>query len=342
MIHLTPEQEQIIQMVRDRNCSDVLKMISEKELRKYPPSYISRLLFELIPQTSKDSKQLADLIVKYGRPDWNARGSEGRMLHAVFIRYSRVDLAARALERLRKKDVRSTELSPVWCSLLCWFIDKKQRTAVLNMIRQGVMIHMDEEEKKRILKRILSYQDISILKAAGKYINGIPASLLREPENLSGQQFMREVLNTYRREISVGEDAKKVWAIAVKCEAEEMLKYLLKKSEAYGHLPELAAGNDDMFRLILQVRNRNILDEVKREVLYGALESGSPKERFELLINKGWGRSSQDTKKEIPLADEYMKRMEQKRYGSDKSGRLEQIKDHTGLRIIILYEQKNI
>lgn len=342
MKYSTPEQEQIIQMLRDGNCGEILKMISEREIRKYPPSYISCMLFELIPQTSRDSKQLEDLIVKYGKPDWNARGREGRMLHAVFIRYNRVDLAVRAVENLRKKDVQSTELSPVWCGLLCWFMKKKQRTAILGMIRQGVMSCMDEDEKKRVLKQILLYEDISILEAAGKDIEEIPVSLLQVPDHLSGQRFVREMLNRYCKKIHVEEDIKTVWEITLKCGAEGMVRYLLKKTGTYEYLPEIAAGSDDMFRLILTVRCRNILDEVKREVLYGTLESSSAKERFELLVNKGWARSSRERKKKIPLADEYVKRMQQKRYAADKSGRLEQIKDQTGMRILISYEQENI
>lgn len=342
MKHLTPEQEQIIQMIREKNCREILKMISEKEIKKYPPSYISCLLFELIPQTSKDSKQLANLIGKYGKPDWSVRGGEGRMLHAVFIRYNRVDLASAAVERLQKRDVRNTQLSPVWCGLLCWFIEKKQRTTVLNMIRQGIMNCMDEEEKKRVLKRILSYQDAGIIKAAEKYVDRIPVSLLQVPENISGKRFMQEMLNRYHEEIDVEEDIRRSWEIALKCEAAEMLQYLLKTTGTYEYLPELAAGNDEMFKLILGVRCRNILDEVKREVLYGTLESRSPKERFEVLISKGWGRSSQERKKKLLLADEYMKRRQQKRYAADKTGRLEQIKDQLGMRILIAYEQENI
>lgn len=309
-------------MLRDGNCGEILKMISEKDIRKYSPSYISCMLFELIPQTSRDSKQLEDLIVKYGKPDWNARGREGRMLHAVFIRYNRVDLAVRAVENLRKKDV--------------------QRTAILGMIRQGVMSCMDEDEKKRVLKQILLYEDISILEAAGKDIEEIPVSLLQVPDHLSGQRFVREMLNRYCKKIHVEEDIKTVWEITLKCGAEGMVRYLLKKTGTYEYLPEIAAGSDDMFRLILTVRCRNILDEVKREVLYGTLESSSAKERFEVLVNKGWARSSRERKKKIPLADEYVKRMQQKRYAADKSGRLEQIKDQTGMRILISYEQENI
>lgn len=322
MKYSTPEQEQIIQLLRGGNCGEILKMISEKDIRKYSPSYISCMLLELIPQTSRDSKQLEDLIVKYGKPDWNARGREGRMLHAVFIRYNRVDLAVRAVENLRKKDV--------------------QRTAILGMIRQGVMSCMDEDEKKRVLKQILLYEDISILEAAGKDIEEIPVSLLQVPDHLSGQRFVREMLNRYCKKIHVEEDIKTVWEITLKCGAEGMVRYLLKKTGTYEYLPEIAAGSDDMFRLILTVRCRNILDEVKREVLYGTLESSSAKERFELLVNKGWARSSRERKKKIPLADEYVKRMQQKRYAADKSGRLEQIKDQTGMRILISYEQENI
>lgn len=60
------------------------------------------------------------------------------------------------------------------------------------------------------------------------------------------------------------------------------------------------------------------------------------KERFELLVQKGWKRSSQDRKEEIQLLDEYCRRIKKKRYKTGKTGRLEQINDKTKIFILCI------
>ena len=94
-----------------------------------------------------------------------------------------------------------------------------------------------------------------------------------------------------------------------------------------------------MIRQLLHIRCRNILDEVKKEVLYGALKSDAWKERFELLAGKGWKKSSQNRQEEICLGDEYLKRLEIKKYTSGRKGHLEQINDRARLRFIKNYEE---
>ena len=49
----------------------------------------------------------------------------------------------------------------------------------------------------------------------------------------------------------------------------------MKKTKDYQYLPGLAEGSDKMFRQLLHIRCRNILDEVKKEVLYGALNGSN-------------------------------------------------------------------
>ena len=81
------------------------------------------------------------------------------------------------------------------------------------------------------------------------------------------------------------------------------------------------------------------LDEVKKEVLFGALSCEQWRQRFEMLVHRGWKKSSQNKKEEIPLAAEYISRIETKRYSSDRKGHLEQINDRARVRFLVSYEQ---
>ena len=113
------------------------------------------------------------------------------------------------------------------------------------------------------------------------------------------------------------------------------------KATKYEHLlPRLAEGSNTLFELLLHIRCRDILDEVKKEVLYGALRSDRWKERFELLAGKGWKKSSQNHKEAIRLTDDYLKILGTKKYAPGRRGHLDQINDRARLRFIRVYEQK--
>lgn len=151
--------------------------------------------------------------------------------------------------------------------------------------------------------------------------------------------MLRHGLNRYTKYIEIKDNEKNLWNLSLICEAEGMAEQLLKKTKDYQYLPGLAEGSDKMFRQLLHIRCRNILDEVKKKVLYGALKSDAWKKRFELLAGKGWKKSSQNRKEEICLGDEYLKRLETKKYTSGRKGHLEQINDRARLRFIKNYEE---
>ena len=85
--------------------------------------------------------------------------------------------------------------------------------------------------------------------------------------------MLRHGLNRYTKYIEIKDNEKNLWNLSLICEAEGMAEQLLKKTKDYQYLPRLAEGSDKMFRQLLHIRCRNILDEVKKEVLYGALKS---------------------------------------------------------------------
>ena len=67
-----------------------------------------------------------------------------------------------------------------------------------------------------------------------------------------------------------------------------------------------------MIALLLHIRPGGILDEVKAEVLCGALRSGDWKGRFSILTEKGWKKSSVNRREEIRVADRFAGKLEQK------------------------------
>lgn len=333
-------QEEILELVKNGECAEALERINKNQVRRFPPDYVSRLIFELIPQSTQPSKELEDLLLRYGKIKWDERNGEGRYLYALMIRYNRVDLSVKAVSGITRKDALDPALAPIWAGLLWWLLDKCQRTAAIIMIKKGVMKNMDDRQLKRVSEKILGYHDIGLLDTAHKYIKEIPPEILCMPETLAEQYFMREVLNSYpgMAEQKDREGKEKLWEICLRCNAEKMAAYLLKKTGDYQYLPRIAAGNDEMFQVLLNVRSRGILDEVKKEVLFGALSAEQWRQRFEMLVHRGWKKKSDNRKEDISLSAEYRKRIGEKRYSVGKKGHLEQINDQARVRFLVAFE----
>lgn len=219
-------------------------------------------------------------------------------------------------------------------------LDKHQRAAVMLMLKKGVMKSMNDDELEWVGKKILAYHDIALWEAAWKDVGTISADMLETPETLSERQFTKELLDRFAKYIDLKNDTERLWDISLECGAGNMTARLLKKTKAYQYLPQFAAGSDEMFDILLGIRCRSILDEVKEEVFYSALESREWRKRFDLLVQYGWKKSLQNRKKEIPIADEYAKRITKKKYSSDRAGHLEKINDGTKVRFLKGYEQK--
>lgn len=335
------ELEEIIRSVNSGQCEDVLKKLDIRKIRKFPPFYVSKLIFGLIPQSTRSSKELTELLLQYGRIKWNERNEEGRFLHTVMIRFNRVDMAVKAVSGIRRADAHDPDLTPIWAGLLWWLLDKYQKTAAMTMIRKGVMREMDDEELERVSKKIFSYHDITLFDAAHKYMNRLSPKIFHMPESLSEQQFMREVLDRYQNMVQLEEheDTEKLWKISLQCSAANMIAYLLKKTEDYQYLALIASGSEEVFNVLLNVRSRKIIDDVKKEVLFRAISGDQWRQRFDILVQRGWKKSSQNRKQDIYIAAEYLGRIERKRYITDKKGHLEQINDRAKARFLISYEK---
>lgn len=334
MKHQTEEQEKIMSRVKAGECREVLDQLDKRKIRKFPQSFTNGLLFELLPMQTRPARELAMRLLEYGRCDWKDPDDSEVPIHKAIIRSGRAELAVKAADGLRKRDAEDPSLASVWAELLSWLLSRQQRAAAGVLLKKGILKHMEGEELDEVLGQILSYQDMELINTAVRYVKRIPVKQIPAPESLSDYRFTRELLNRYTKYIEIKDNEKTLWNLSIMCEAEVLAKRLLKKTKDYQYLPRLAEGGDKMFGLLLHIRCGNILDEVKKEVLYGALQSEAWKKRFELLAGKGWKKSSVNRKEEICLGDEYLKRLENRKYVPGRKGHLDQINDRAKLRFL--------
>lgn len=130
------EQERMIELVRKGACKRVLQELDKKAVRKMRPEQVSRLLSALIPFRSRPAREIEELVFRNGRWSWTEKDEEGFWLHEQIIRGGRVDMAAKAAERIRKREAGDSGLSFVWAELVVYLMDKCQRLPARNMLEK--------------------------------------------------------------------------------------------------------------------------------------------------------------------------------------------------------------
>ena len=83
----------------------------------------------------------------------------------------------------------------------------------------------------------------------------------------SAPEFQR---NETGREGKFSNDTDRLWEMGLNCEADRFFRRLLKKKKSYQYLGKLAQGSNPLFRLVMELSPKKILDEVKEEVLLRA------------------------------------------------------------------------
>lgn len=236
--------------------------------------------------------------------------------------------------QIRKSDYKKKEFSFVWGKLIEYLLLKRQRSSAISLLKRGIIQYINEDELEMVCTEIISCRDMEMLKYVVKDTPYISVNYLAVPETLAERQFLRELMNQYTKQIEIHENTRKLWEMALESQSEKMIERLLAETDDYQYLSRMAGNIDEIFQILLRVKSKNVLDEVKKEVLLGCLVSQAWKERLELLIKKGWKKSSINKKSEILLADEYSKRISAKKYKTDRKGKLEQISDQSKVRYL--------
>lgn len=340
MEYKTSENESIVRFTENGECKQAVRHMNKGSIRAMPPECVSRLLFALIPLKTKAAKEETGLLLKYGVWDWKAEDEEHVPLYVRMLENDRVDMVSEAARNLKKRDARDTELSSVWVEVLSFLFMKQQSVAVTVMLRRGVLSSMNDEQLGGIWQEIFDYRSIELLDYMKKRAGRIPGEYITAPADMSQRRFIRQVMKKYGKNIGIPADSKELWTAALVCDEGGMIRRLMKNTHDLQYLARMASGGNEAFEVLQSVHPRHLPDDVKREVLYGVLESEFWRDRFEILARRGWRKSSQNKKEEICLADVYMKIVDNRHYTTDKKGHLQRINDSARVRFIKSFERE--
>lgn len=328
---------EIIGMVKENNCREAAFLLGSDTVRSAGPEELSQLIFELLPLKSRPAKEIMSRLLEYGRLEPAETDAKGNTLLKRVIRSDRTDVLNGIVSKVRKRDIRRKGMEEDWTAVLRYLLDHQQKKSAERLLKLGALRVTQEEAREELCRKILGYKDEKMLEAVIRCEGEITACFLMIPESASEKQFMCVILTRYLRYINIEEDRERLWEIAVSCDADEIMRRMLKKKKDYQYLSGLARGSDTAFRVLDSVRPSDVLAEVRKETLISAFLSESGKQRFEHLKEKGWARGG--TRKEtISILCEVRGELERKRYEKSRQGQRERAADRNRLNYLMRCE----
>ncbi|HJB82624.1 MAG TPA: hypothetical protein H9711_05665 [Candidatus Mediterraneibacter intestinavium] len=326
-----------IGMVKENNCREAAFLLGADTVRRAGSEEISHLIFELLPLKSRPAKEIMSRLLEYGRPEVAETDAKGNTLLKRVIRSERTDVLNGIVSKVRKRDIRKKGMEKDWTVTLRYLLDHQQKRSAERLLKLGILGITEEEAREELCRKILGYKDEKMLEAVIRCEGELPTCSLTVPESASEKQFMCVILTRYLKYINIEEDRERLWEIAVSCDADEIMRRMLKKKKDYQYLSRLAGGSDTAFRVLDCVRPADVLAEVRKETLISAFLSESGKQRFEHLKEKGWARG-ESRKETISILCEVREELERKRYGKSRHGQRERAADRNRLNYLIRCE----
>lgn len=335
------EMKEITAMVRENFYSEAESALNKEIIKKAAPKELSRLLLELIPLRSRTAKEMAARLLEYGRPDPAETDGKGETLLKRAVKSGRTDILNGITAKTGRRALRRKGLAEDWALAAEYLLDHQQKTAAQKLLKLGVLRIIresaEDEAWERTCREILRYKDETMMRAVLRTGNEIEAKILFMPKTASEKQFMRLVLNKYGEKINIEESRERLWETAFACGTDEFMSMLLKKKKDYQYLARIAGGSVTVFRVLDGVRPRNVLPEVRKEVLLGAFLSEEGRQRYEYLRKKGWARGEK-RKESLSILEDVRGLLSRKRYDKSRYGQKERAEDRNRLNYLIKCE----
>lgn len=253
------------------------------------------------------------------------------------LEHGRTDLLNSVVKKIRKCDLGHFQLQSDWGEALRYLLEHHQKPAVEKLLKLGILLEIEEEKKEKICRLVLEYKDENLLHYIIKAKEQLSAEMLPEPDTTSKKQFLQTILNNYIPAFDLEENRDKLWELAFSCDADRMMKHLIKKEKDYQFLSKAAGGSDTSFSILEEIRPGKVLPAVRKEVLIQAFLSDSGTYRYDQLREKGWAKEG--SRKEIlSISDDVKKILGTKRYAPNRRGQQERNADRKKLTYLLQCE----
>lgn len=331
------DMKQIIELIKEKHVKEASELLNISTIKNADADMTTRLLFELLPLTGRTAKEMMDRIVRYGKWNLKEKDDQGNFLLEAVIKQKKTGVLAELALKITKKELKREPVRSECTELLNYLLAANQKIVVKSLLDKGILRLVDESEKTFIYQKIVVYKDEDMVTQILKESRRLPVDIFITPVTGAERQFQRKMLNKYARHISLEEDREKLWEYALGSGAQQMIWRMLRKKKDYQYLSRMAQNTDEVFAVLKRLRPRQLLDEVKKEVLLSALQSDRGRRRLDELCKKGWDRA-QSSKEKLSIVEDYKDMLNNKRYEKNKKGQLEMRNDRGKLVYLISCE----
>lgn len=324
-------------LIRDGEYKEAQRNLSAKAAAKIPANVSAEIIMELLPVRTRPAKEIVFTIMECSYPSLGAKDATDNTLLRQVVKYERMDVLLIIIRKLNAQKMRQGGES--WTEVVCYLLEHGQKVSLEQLLKKNVLKYMMPEKREEIYRGIIQFKDLKLFEYILKYERKIPVEFIDLPQNSAERNFLKNMLNQYAGKVRLSSDTERLWEMGLSCDADKFLRRLLKKKKSYQYLGRLAQGPDPLFRLVLELSPKKILDEVKEEVLLQAFLSDGGMERYEILCKKGWNKSIIN-KEKLRIGGSARENLNKKQYEKNKRGRQEKLKEQRKWKALEKFEEE--
>ncbi|MGL6197877.1 MAG: hypothetical protein ACRC3H_02985 [Lachnospiraceae bacterium] len=285
-------------------------------------------LFLLASLKSKHAKEMAKEVIGSQKLNLYQKDESGNTLLSAMISNHRIDILQIIVGQVRSINIKNEVQCEEWTAVFEYLLDCKQKDLIRILLNKKVLKCIFEDDQARIYRKLMTFKDEAFLKALLKQEKIISSAYFIIPDTAEENRFARLVLEKYQKRINLETERSRLWEIALTCGAEKIIWRILREKQDYQYLTQLVTASDALFEIVLKLKPKKILTEVRKEVLLAAIQCEAGKQRLEKLKKKGWDREVKN------LFAEYQKVLSYKKYKTTRRGQLEKAADQSKLKYL--------
>ncbi len=317
-----------INAMESRRWKEASEYFYGTQLNKVSRREITKSFFLLLPVKNSHAKGMLNAVLSTDKIRLFQKNEEGNTVLQEVMLYERYDVLEKIVASEKKFHYLNKKRNEIWYQVFETLLRLKRKKSVGKMLKKNILANIPDSESERIYLLIFSYKDESFFKYILKREKVLDISFLLEPETRAEQLFIQSLLERYTKKlIWEGGDIKRLFKIAVQCDAVQMIQAMLKQNPEEEFYIEMAGASDLVFRQLSKVRRKKIPDDIQRKVLLNAFATGG-KERLEVLLESGWKCENAD------ILNDYRKLVSRKKYSKYKRGQDEKRFDKENVRYL--------
>lgn len=210
------------------------------------------------------------------------------------------------------------------------------RSEVADLLKQGALKQIPEEEQLELCQSLIALRDMKIVDILSRDPAIFQPDILKlDFTSWNNREFIIKVLDKYKKKFNLNDEKtfKQLFDIACTADSTDTVRFLLKQKKAVSCYPLLGGAPDSTFELISQITPSDLNKDQTVELLFLAATSAKGTARIKRLAEAGFDLNAKNSSGQT-AADLLSEKIRLGKYSKNRTGELNRSQDRQVLQIL--------